>query len=127
MRLKKAEKEKYLRMIRDSKNEKIVSLQDNRELEMAWFKLVWDHYQRLLLDLKHIARLPLLDMMNKDVITDGDPVTLDYLKRYSEGELETLQLQLNQAKLSIQYLQNLIIKVKNDDQAKQKQSTRNGR
>ena len=106
MRLKKAEREEYLQTIRASQNEKIIQFKEALAVDYAWFRLACDHYQRMRLDLDHVGRLPLSDMIGKDVI-GGMPATRDYLQHYGNEEFRLLKAHLANAENGLQYLRKL--------------------
>ena len=112
MRLKKADREKYLKQIRDSKNQKVVSIHQNDDLDFAWFELTWDHFSRLRLDLDHIGRIPLDDALQRDAIC-STPTTKDFLQRYTDKDLLLIWQGLKDAEKSLAYLRNLIIEEDN--------------
>jgi hypothetical protein len=108
MRLKKAEKDKYLQIVKNSRNGKIISFRKDDDLERAWRKLKDDHFSRLRLDLDHVGQLRFQDKMSVE-IRGGGLTTKDYIQHYSKTEIELIKLHLQQAEHSLQYLRNLIL------------------
>lgn len=107
MRLKKSDREKYLRIIRAKQNSKVIAFQKDVDLDYAWMMLTHDHYARLRLDLDHIGRIPLSDKISKDVI-GHDPTYKDYIHRYSDDGLWLMAEYVNAADRALQYLRKLL-------------------
>lgn len=122
MRLKKAEKDKYLQIVKDSRNGKIISFRKDDDLERAWRKLKDDHLARLRLDLNLIGRLRLQDKISVEIRGEG-LTTKDYIQHYSKTEIELIKNHLQQAEGSLQYLRKLILE---EEQRRSKRSNTGG-
>lgn len=114
MRLKKADRKKYLKQIRDINDSKVVSFNRSYgfdDAEYAWFMLAWDHFDQLRLALDHIGRIPLLDQLSRDLC---EPTTEDYIRHYPSDDndfaIQRIGFEIRKAEAGLQYLRNLIIK-----------------
>lgn len=103
MKLKRADKDKQKEIIRNFKT----SGGDFMAYRYAWEGLAYDHYQKLMLDLKHIGDIPILDMLRGDTKEDAF-ITRNYIKYYSPNEKQMLRGRLKEAKQAISYLERIL-------------------
>lgn len=103
MRIKKAEKDKQREIIRKFKDKG----GDLMEYRNAWECLAYDHFKKLMLDLKHIGDIPILDILKGDT-GEKSFITQNYIKYYSLSEKQMLRGRLKEAKQGIAYLERLL-------------------
>lgn len=109
MRLKRAEKAKYLSAVQAQAN------QSNREVvperasstASAWHMLCWEHFTDLRVKLIHIGDYMLLDKLCSD--TGLPNVTVkEYFRHYDDKQLGMISAQLKDARKGLEDLQALL-------------------
>ena len=110
MRLKKAEKDQLIQQIYQveeaKKNDKVVNMR-SCDTSFAWFRLGYDHYCRLSLNLRHIYDDLLIDRI-REKTGKRHISTEEYIKHYSDSELDLIYRQLIDAKRGLYALEEMI-------------------
>ena len=109
MRLNKAKKDEYKKLIKDSDGKKLITISETQGVKWAWRELSFDHYSRLRLDLQHIAEHSMKDKLESDVMQDGARIfdTQSYFSHYSSDELKKTLRRIREAENGLKYLSNL--------------------
>ena len=119
MRLKAADRKKKLQEVRDYENAATHDDKETRIYNFNWHMLRDDHFFDLRLKLKHIGELHILDVLKSDTLDEHNPRMKEYIKHYTDSYISTILNEIEDARQSMQWLENIMLTEKEERAARQ--------